>query len=515
MKTFLSVVVVGVLLSAFYIFIGYYELNLGFSFLEPLFISDRLQLLFSSETKTLELYYFTYPSLTQLLAVPAAFIDPLLAPMLTSAIATGFFSAYLIVSLYLRNLKIVSILLSLYVLCSPIVLSVATSGTSLYLYLILYYFFFSFLFRYTRDYTTYNFVILSLCLTLFVLLDYNFLWIIIFMIPIIFLFSLYNSPGIKKSYLGIFEELIQQKGTKKELINKSLSTILIVIFTPIISLLCFLIINYWFTGDVMYFRNSETTSWNHQMYLDHIFYDESNPIGFTYENWSYMLLSFFALSPVFMSSFFIGRKKLLFQSIMLLVPIWMIYSLSANSQGILYLSDLLIITAAGIASYIHLFQTRLYDIFQKSKWLYTASLLLLVLTLMGECFYLNYSKDNQEQNMMAFLKQEEPINYKETAELIEYLDSNIPERSKILADNTVFYPSIAKTRENFVYIDQFDPRFYDAIQVPKLYVDYILILNEENSIIPKDKLKNALKFKKVTSDTIYKNRIFSLLEIKD
>ena len=209
MKNAFSIFIIGLFFSAYYVGLGYYEYSLGFKYLEPLFMSDRLQLLFTNDIKTLELFYFTYPVISQLITIPAGLIDPLLAPMITSGITVGFFAAYIVVILFKQKLPIVSVIITMYFLCSPVIISVATSGTSLYLYLILYYFFFHFLFRYTRDYTTYNFVILSLCLTLFVFLNYSFLWMVVFMLPLIFLFSLFNSPGIQKSYLGIFTELTQ------------------------------------------------------------------------------------------------------------------------------------------------------------------------------------------------------------------------------------------------------------------------------------------------------------------
>ena len=475
MKRALSIAIIGTLFSCIYISIALYEKTLGFKFLEPLFISDRLHLLFSNDIKTLEIFYFTYPSLSLLLAIPALIIDPILAPVITSSIAMGFFSSYLIVELYSKDLKLISVLVSIYLLCSPAMLSIATSGTSLYLYFILYYFFFSFLFRYTRDYTTYNFVMMSLCLTLFVLLDYQFLWMMIFVVPIIFFFSLFNSTTIQKSYVGIFEELTQNKSSTRELINKSFSTILVIIFTPLLSLSCFMIINYWFTGNFLFFETSQTTSWDQNPLINQLFYTTETTDIYLIDRIENLLLSCLFLSPVYLTSFVMGRKKLLFHLILLLAPIWIIYKLNSNPLELLSLQDLLIITASGIAAFIHLFQTALLGIFRKSKILHTLSFTLLGLSLCGEYYYFDHSKIPQEQNMFAFIKQEAPLNTASSLELIEYLNNHIPKGSKLLTDNTLTYGISALTREKVIYVDQFDFDYYDAFQAPGLFADYILI----------------------------------------
>lgn len=514
MKNAFSIFIIGLFFSAYYVGLGYYEYSLGFKYLEPLFMSDRLQLLFTNDIKTLELFYFTYPVISQLITIPAGLIDPLLAPMITSGITVGFFAAYIVVILFKQKLPIVSVIITLYFLCSPVIISVATSGTSLYLYLILYYFFFHFLFRYTRDFTTYNFVILSLCLTLFVFLNYSFLWMVVFMLPLIFLFSLFNSPGIQKSYLGIFTELTQSRVTARELVGSSLSTVLVIVFTPLVSLLFFLTINYWFTGDFMFFSTTKTASWDQHPFLDFVFYNTSENFIDLGTSWDYLSISILALSPVFLTAFLIGRKKLLFQLIMLLVPVWILYSKNSNSAVLLSLSDFLIITAAGIAAFIHFFHTSLLPVFSKSKVLHLITFILLLINLGGEYFYFTHTYTNQEQNMLAFLKQEKPLNSDATADMADFINKNLPKDATILTDNTLFYPTIALSRDHVKYVDQFDPNYYNALQAPQVHADYILILNNSKQRDQKDGVKYVVDQTDIELQTQYTNTLFSLIQIK-
>ncbi|MCC4214426.1 hypothetical protein [Leeuwenhoekiella parthenopeia] len=514
MKRIVTVFFIGILISAYYIGVGFYQQFLGFQFLEPLFLTDRLQLLFTNDVKTLELFYFTYPSLTHLINIPAAFINPLWAPLITSGIVVGFFAAHIIVELFSKQLKTVSVLVTIYFLTSPVILSIAISGTYLYLFLILYYLFFNFLFRYTRDYTSYNFVMISLCLTLFVLLDYTFLWIIIFIIPVIFLFSLFNFKGYEKSYIGIFEELTQNRVSARELLNKSLSTLLVILFTPVISFVLFLIINFWFTGDFMFFADAKTTMWNSQPELSSIFYQREHKDSLFFDGWKYSVTCCFLLSAPFLLSFLIGRKKLLFQIILFLVPIWLLYKMNSNPLESLPLEDLLIITAAGIAGFIHLFQTPLIHVFRSNKLVYLISFALLCLCLISEYYYFDFSKNPRDENMLSFLKQEVPFNTIAVNETVHYIQENIPRGSKILTDNSLTYPVSALTRNAVHYIDQFDTNYYLVLQNPSIQADYVLIVNTRYYDTQKG-LKNKVNGDIASLPLIYQNEVFSILKSQD
>ncbi|MFD2825312.1 hypothetical protein ACFSYG_02415 [Leeuwenhoekiella polynyae] len=515
MKKIYSVLLIGLLISAYYIGMGFYQQSLGFTFLEPLFLSDRLQLLFTSDVKTLELFYFTYPALTQLLNIPASLINPLWAPLITSGLIMGFFAAHIIVELFQQRMKTVSVLVSIYFLTSPVILSIAISGTSLYLFLILYYVFFNFLFRYTRDYTSYNFVMISLSLTLFALLDYTFLWILIFIVPIIFLFSLFNFTDIQKSYIGIFKELTQNRFSARELLNKSLSTLLVILFTPLMGFGFFLIINYWFTGDFMFFADAKTTSWNNQPELSFVFYQLDPDDLLIFDSWKYTITSSFLLSAPFMLSFLVGRKKLLFQLILFLVPVWIIYKLNSNPLQRLPLEDLTIINAAGIAGFIHLLQTPMIQFFRSNRVVYLTSFALLCLCLTSEYYYLENSENPREQNMLSFLKQEAPLNTEDVTETAQYIKENIPQGSKILTDNSLTYPVSALTRKEVQYVDQFDNDFYMALQVPVVHADYILIINDIYIFEIEKGSRNTFYKDLKSFPVIYQNEVFSILKTQD
>lgn len=515
MKHFLKNSLISICFSFYFITLGLYQVSLGFQYLEPFFISDKLQLLFSNDNKTLEIFYFTYPVISQVTSLPAALIDPVNAPVITSAIGISIFATYIVVKLYNLNYKFLSIIATIYFLSSPLIISLATSGTSLYLFLILYYMIFHFIFRYLREFTVYNFVFLSLAFTIFIFLDYSFIWITVFMIPLILLFGIFLYQENDRSYLGIFKLQTQRKDSSNELVGRSFSSIIVIIFTPIMGLLLYFVLNYWFTGDFYFFDNSYTTKWDkHELLNLHFFGDTTiNSLTDIHENNS--LLSILYLSPIFLSAYLIGRKKILFQLTMLLAPIWLLFLNTHYYYGSTYLKDLLILLAAGVAGHIHLFQTSLSSNFLRSRMLNLSIIVLFILSMIGEYYHFDKSINNNQQNMIAFYKQEDPINLGTYEDMTAYIKENVPDRSKILTDNSIFYPVTATTRSTINYIDQFEATFSSALQAPAVFTDYILATNPEVAIHKKDKLSLVIEDNAGMLRLIYKNKHYSLYKINE
>ncbi|PKD22029.1 hypothetical protein APR40_06575 [Salegentibacter salarius] len=483
---------------------GVYNAKLGSRHYESLFISDKLQLLFKNEDKTLELFYFIYPNLAQLFAIPAALINIERAPVITSALFMAFFAAYLVVKLFQLELKYASVLVSLYFLCSPMMLSAATSGSSLYLYLIFYFLFFHLIFRYIRYFTTYNFVLLSLCLTLFVFLNYKFLWILVFMIPLVFLLSLFKSSGIDKSYLGIFSQITQNLTATKELLQRSLSTFLIILFTPVMSLLCYFLINFWFTGDSFFFERSEITQWDQSQFFT---------LGTVDTSITYLLKLCLYLSPLFIAASIIGRKKLLFQLTLLLVPLWVMYSKNTASGTQLFLPVLLIITASGIAAFIHLFQTPLLPRFKRSRILYSLTTIVFILTVLGEGLYFKNTHHSQETQMLTFLDFEQPLYDTPAKNMADFVNNNLGDKPVILSDNKLVYPVMSLSRKNTIYLDQFKADYYKALQAPGRYADYLLVSKAQQSFFVEDQLTRIIEDKMASYYLVYSNSNYQLFKI--
>lgn len=509
-KRVVILVLVAICYSIYYLSIGIFGLKMGYFNYEQLFISDKLQLLFSSDTNTLEVFYFTYPVLGQVMAIPAGLIDPIIAPIITSSLFTGFLAAYLVTKLISLDLKFFACITSAYFIFSPVMIFVAMSGMTLYLFLILYFLFFHYVFKYSRDLTTYNFVIISICLSAFVFLDFSFLWIIVFMIPLVFLFSIYSDPHLKPNFIAIFNQITLRNDKVKELIGRFLSSLLVIIFTPLISLLFYLLINYWFTGQWFYFKNLSTSQWDQKGFLNYTFSNSLIKESFTIK---YVLKTLFYLSSFFLTALWLGRRRLLFTYSLIMVVLWIIFNKNYDGTQFFSLNTLLILTASGIAGILHLFQTSLIDSLKNKTLTSILISTVFVLTLTGEVFYFKSTRSALENNMVDFVFKKN-ANEEMTAflDMADFIKTNLNKTDIILTDNSIFYPVTAMTRTNISYLDQYNESYYSAIQFPKKFANYILVSNLETEYYTKDQMtavklqRESLWYKVYSNDffTIYK-----------
>jgi len=157
------------------------------------------------------------------------------------------------------------------------------------------------------------------------------------------------------------------------------------------------------------------------------------------------------------------------------------------------LKDVLIITAIKLASIIHPFQTNLCKLFYESKFLTPISILLFLVCITSEYFYFDASVHYQQKNMLTFYRQQEPLNSETTREIFNFIKENMSKDSVILTDNAFFYPATALTRSDVNFLDQFENTFFDAIQSPKQYTDYILMTNPNRDIHKRDKMNVVLE----------------------
>jgi len=494
--------------------VSYWLALKGYASLEGLFIADKLQVLFSPDVNTIEAFYFTYPVLTQLINIPLALVDPIYAPIFTASLLTGVFAGFVVVHLFGLQYRLLSCLVSAYFLCSPVMVFLAASGTSTYLYLILYFFFFYFIFKYTRDFTTYNFVMISLCLSAFVFLEYNFLWILVFMIPLVLFFSVFNAIGIKKSYIGIFTQITQKSSQQRKLIGRFTSTFLIIIFTPLSSFLLYLLINYWFTGRWFYFEEISVFTWNYYEFIAYQIHNSSLLEISDSRSLIHLLERSVLFAPLFLSVLLLGRRSLLFQYTMILVPFWLVFYKSFEGSHFFNLQVFTIIVAAGIAGGIHLIHTRLGKIYLANRGMPVYVIVFTILTLVGEVYYFNITMDASEAGMNSLvMENRQDPTLESFRDMAGYINTELDKDATILTDNSIFYPTMALTRDRVTYIDQFTDTYYTALQVPALYAQYGLISNMESYSYDKDKLRSLLVSKSVALVPIHATENFTLYRI--
>lgn len=518
MKKWALFLLLTILFSFYYLSLAFVLIESGYTNLEQLFISDKLQLLLQTDQSNLEIFFFTFPVIPQILALPLSFYNTISAPILTSVILASCLMSYIVVKLFRLNFIFLAILIALYFLISPTIIYITTSGNGLYVKFITLFLIFHFLFKYIREFTIYNLVIVSVSFSILVFTDDNFLWLIIFIIPLIFFLSIINALGINKSIVGAYSQVIQNRSQKRKLFGRFFSLLLVLFFTPVTSFILFLLINKWYTGSFFYYQDAAGFSWNSANILAlKLFNTNVNHVNFSFSK-LYALRQSFLLSPLLIVMFFLGRRRFLFQYIIISILLLLVLLFGYLVGDLFSLNYLIIIHAVSLAVILHLLQTSLGKIYKANSWYVLVVISLFSISLLGEVYYFQLTNNFSEQKFYTHVvKQNNDKNMKSFKELAGFIQNNVEPNATILASNVIFYPSMAYTRSHVDYIDEFSPMFYSAIQKPDAYVNYVLTTKKASVFYKDNKLRQSLFNDKISHHKLYKvytNNDFVLFKIK-
>ena len=94
-----------------------------------------------------------------------------------------------------------------------------------------------------------------------------------------------------------------------------------------------------------------------------------------------------------------------------------------------------------------------------------------------------------------------------------YIKENTRQDEAILADNAIFYPTMAVTRDDVQYVDQFTDVYYSALQSPMLYAHYLLVSNPNSIYQDRDQMRAVFLQKSASLKILYTNDFFSLYKL--
>jgi len=326
------------------------------------------------------------------------------------------------------------------------------------------------------------------------------------MLPVIFILSLYNtSYDDRYSYLSIFSKITESIEATKELINRTYSMGIIIVFLPLMVLASYLIINFWFTGDFLYFDRIENLQWDPQHRLNALQIDNSI---------SQLLKLAGLLSPLFFISFLLGRRRILVQMVLLLVVVWLMFQKRSNPGEQLFLPTLIIISASAMATLLHLFQTKLSKVLLENKARHVITVVIFLFIITGEYYYFKNTQHTEEVKMMTLINAG-TIKNKPAQDMAEFIKNNLNKDDTILSDNNLFYPVMALTRDHVKYLDQFQNSFYSALSKPENFADFTLISNKNILQHQKDEAKVVLEQKSDYFYIVYRNSDYSLYRVKE
>jgi len=252
-----AVYTTAVLLFAYYLFMAFHIFKGGTFSNEGLFYAEKAALLADQDLDKLKLVGLVFPQLPFICTWFFSIFNQLFAPFAASA-AGGAILFYIVVSSIgnhpSRNWLFVGILLTF--VFHPGFLFIAVSGKSIYMMLIFFYLFISSFFRYFKSNTSYHISLASIYFTLLVFCKFKFIWLVLFILPVIFVSALQSMQIGQHHFLDRIAFALNSISIRRKLVNKTIAVYLVIFALPLTTLLIYKILNQMYTGDGNYFLDS-------------------------------------------------------------------------------------------------------------------------------------------------------------------------------------------------------------------------------------------------------------------
>jgi hypothetical protein len=473
-----SLLIITLLIAAYYLVCGIYLNHIGYYDQERLFYAEKIKIIFEGSGYKLKIMGLTAPILPFFVTILFSKINVLLAPVIASALGTAFLF-YLMADtltkfadddLYLYALIAVFLL-------HPGILYVACSGKAIYMVLIFFFMFFLNIFKFYHSNTTFHISIASICLVMLLFCDYKFIWLTLFFIPLIFSIALKSLNLSEKESIFRMTLSFNNPSLRRKLINRTFALYIILFILPIASIICYKILNLTNAADTDYFINSPYANWS--VLMERMAYQNSAlDTTFTTPEISLLISARMILfCPLILFAIYLFRNNP-YQILTLLTPFAFVEFLHVKYNK----------TFLSYQYYLIFFILALLCLIIKSRESKTSVLfkialgLLLLLQIYTGYYFLDRSLIDAERNFMALLKPNAiDKDQDENHDIAKYIN-NLPLGEKVLMDDAIAYP-IAAFTNNIAHLTlPYQDNYLSAIETPNKYVTYILIANPKNPL---------------------------------
>jgi hypothetical protein len=479
-------ILITIVLAAYYLVCGIYLNKLGYFNTETLFYIEKAKIVFEGLGNRLKVMGLTAPILPFYGTFIFTSIDYILAPVIASAIGTALLF-YLIAATLLKNVKGDYYLFVLIILffMHPGILYTACSGKGIYLVLIFFYLFFLNILKFYRSHTTFHVSVASICLVTLTFCDYRFIWLTLFFIPLVLSITIQSlNLSEQESIFRLFLSF-NSPSLRRKLINKTFALYIIIFILPIASILCYKLLNLTHANDLNYFIESPYATWN--VLTDKLNYD------LTTANQSYYIPDV---------SILVSAKMILYCPLILLA----VYLFKENTYQVLTL-----LTPFGFIEFLRIKYDKInlahefYLIFiilallciiTKSPSFKNQRLLKLLVAagvliqLYSGYYFLKNSPIVEEQKFMSILLN--PVvntDQDSNRDIANYINS-LPDNSQVLVDDAIAYPIVAFVDNIQKLTLPYQDKFLTSLESPQGYVDYIMIATAKNKMTGYTQLNN-------------------------
>jgi hypothetical protein len=468
--------IITVLLAVYYLVCGIYLNHLGYFNQESIFYIEKARIIFEGIGYKLKIIGLTSPLLPFYATFAFTSINPVLAPVIASAIGTSILF-YLIATTIEKRLGddfYLAVLLVLFVF-HPGILYVACSGKGVYLGLIFFYMFYLNIFKYYTSNTTFHVSIASICLVLLIFCDYKFIWLTLFFIPLVFSIAVQTLNLSEKESIFRISLSFNNPSLRRKLINKTFAVYVILFILPLASITCYKLLNLTNASDMDYFIESPYATWH--VLADRLNYDLLSASGDVKSSEISLLISAKVLifCPLMLFAIYLFRQNN-YQILTLLTPFAFIEFLHIKyEKTFLTYEYFLMFVILSFLCIILKAQT-----FKYQSPLKATLVLLMLIQLYTGYYYLKNSSIQDEKNFITILLNRTTDDQQdESHDMANYING-LPDKSKILVDDAIAYPIVAFTNNVAGLTLPYQENFLSALESPGSYDDYILIATNKN-----------------------------------
>ncbi len=467
------------LIAAYYLLMGIYLNKLGYYNQESLFYIEKSKILLEGLGNRLKVMGLTAPILPFYGSFIFAKINPLLAPVIASAIGTTVLFYLMATSLIRRTSDdfYLWILVVLF-LFHPGLLYTACSGKSIYLILIFFYLFFFHIIRFYTSNTTFHISIASICMVILVFCDYKFIWLTLFFIPLVLFIATQSlNLGEKETIFRLYQSF-NNPTLRRKLVNKTFAIYIILFILPLASILIFKMLNLTHANDFDYFLDSPYATWT--VLTDRITFEQATSFAH-HQSWQISPLvtaSVVLYCPMILVAIYFFRNST-YKILTIATPFALIEFLQIKYDKI-FLSQEYFLIFLVLALLCVIFKS-----WEQKHQLSVKILLsiLVVFQIITGYFFLDRSFLNEEREFTKVLFNQHKIEQQNTnRDMAEYINTSIPRDAEIMMDDAIAYSVIAYTHHAERLILPYQETYLSASEAPEHYANYILIATEQNSL---------------------------------
>lgn len=477
-----TVYTTAVLLFAYYLFVAYQIFKNGTFSNEGLFYAEKAALLANKDLDKLKLVGLVFPQIPFICTWLFSIFNQVFAPFAASAAGTAILF-YVVVSSIgnhpSRNWLFLGILLTF--VFHPGFLFVAVSGKSIYMMLIFFYLFISSFFRYFKSNTSYHISLASIYFTLLIFCKFKFIWLVLFILPVIFVSALQSMQIGQYFFLDRIAFALNSVSIRRKLVNKTIAVYLVIFALPLTTLFIYKILNQMYTGDGNYFLDSP--------------YANFSAIVNQTENFEGFLKN--RLNVFLPEVNFLTSVRVMVYAPLLLFCLAIFKSTLRNMFIVLslfFFVEFLKIKYAGVyipieyyIAFICLSWAIILNSSQTRTIRYTEQFYIAIICVQMSTGYLMMAGSHIPEerkyaaSMKNFMLQNKTEHQNGETRIANYV-KKLPHNVSILADDATAYRIIALSAPAKRFLVPAQNRFLSAFEQPETYVQYILI-NKRESVL--------------------------------